>query len=51
MQAEHIANEIKEEKKVKSLLSARKKKAILYAVAAGICVSGAVWPQPADAVK
>ena len=51
MQAEHIANEIKEEKKVKSLLSARKKKAILYAVAAGICVSGAVLPQPAEAVE
>ena len=36
---------------MKKLLSARKKKAILYAVAAGICVSGAVLPQPAEAVE
>ena len=38
-------------KTMKKLLSARKKKAILYAVAAGICVSGAVLPQPAEAVE
>ena len=36
---------------MKKLLSASKKKAILYAVAAGICVSGAVLPQPAEAVE
>lgn len=36
---------------MKKLLSARKKKAILFAVAAGICVSGAVLPQPAEAVE
>ncbi|SFH80496.1 Uncharacterized conserved protein, contains a C-terminal beta-barrel porin domain [Selenomonas ruminantium] len=36
---------------MKKLLSARKKKAILYAVAAGICVSEAVLPQPAEAVE
>jgi len=36
---------------MKKLLSARKKKAILYAVAAGICVSGTVLPQPAEAVE
>ena len=35
----------------KRMVSARKKKAILYAVAAGICVSGAVLPQPAEAVE
>ncbi len=36
---------------MKKLLSASKKKAILFAVAAGICVSGAVLPQPAEAVE
>ena len=36
---------------MKKLLSARKKKAILFAVAAGICVSGTVLPQPAEAVE
>ncbi|MBQ3646793.1 MAG: autotransporter domain-containing protein [Synergistaceae bacterium] len=36
---------------MKKLLSAMKKKAILYAVAAGICVSGTVLPQPAEAVE
>ena len=36
---------------MKKLLSARKKKAIIYAVAAGICVSGTVLPQPAEAAE
>ena len=36
---------------MKKLLSASKKKAILYAVAAGICVSGTVLPQPAEAME
>ena len=36
---------------MKSILSARKKKAILSAIAAGICFGGTLLPKTAEAVE